>query len=213
MVQTVQGVESGSLVGASVELDGAVFRLDEPIGRGATSEVWAASRTEGTSAMERIAVKVLGSEACASPVLRERFLREGLLLCSLAHPGLVRGYGQGMVRGRPYIAQELLCGAPLSSILEAGPLQPTEALTVALDIAAVLNHLHFDGRVSAHRDIKPANIVVLEDGHAKLVDLGVARSVLHGEDDLDTGFLGTLAYMAPEHIALRGHGRSTAIRG
>lgn len=196
------------LTGALLALCGATYRLDSQLGCGATAEVWRAVRLALTSdpvasirlCPPQLAVKMLSREAAGSTVLRERFLREGTLLCTLAHPNLVRGYEQGVWQGRPYLAMELLEGCTLRDLLVGGPLPVRRALEIVGDIAAVLDHLFLDGRVSAHRDIKPGNIMVLPDGHAKLVDLGVARSVLHACDDLDTGFLGTLAYMAPEQI-------------
>lgn len=194
--------------GALLDLQGAVYQVEEPVGSGATSEVWRAVRVALPQGQHdhahlcplQLAIKMLSCEAAANRVIRERFMREGVLLCTLAHPNLVRGYGQGSWQGRPYLALEFLGGRTLRELLSEGPMPIHQALDVIADIARVLDHLFLDGRVSAHRDIKPGNIMVLPGGDAKLIDLGVARSVLHSCDDLDTGFLGTLAYMAPEQI-------------
>ncbi len=65
---------------------------------------------------------------------------------------------------------------------------------LVLDIARGLDHAHRRGVV--HRDIKPANVLLDPAGRALLMDFNVAD---RGKpEDL---FGGTLAYMAPEHLA------------
>ena len=52
-----------------------------------------------------------------------------------------------------------------------------------LQVAAGLAHAAERGVV--HRDIKPSNIIITPDGRAKLVDMGLARSLEpHGDDEL-----------------------------
>src|SRR5262245_61208312 len=74
-----------------------------------------------------------------------------------------------------------------------------EALHYMLQVAAGLAHAAARGVV--HRDIKPSNIIVTPSGRAKLVDMGLARSLERHRDDglTQSGVtLGTFDYISPE---------------
>ncbi len=122
-----------------------------------------------------------------------RWLRtEGLLLATLSHPHLVRGYETVLtaVLPRPAVVIETLPGHTVSYLVEQhGRLRPADAAILGLQLCSVLGYLHRHGWV--HLDVKPANIVEM-GGRAVLLDLSVARRI----GERDTG--GTFDYLSPE---------------
>src|SRR5207244_945001 len=80
-----------------------------------------------------------------------------------------------------------------------GPFPVGEALRAVLQIATGLTHAAERGVV--HRDIKPSNIIISSSGRAKLVDMGLARSLdpKHDGELTQSGVtLGTFDYISPE---------------
>jgi serine/threonine-protein kinase len=73
-------------------------------------------------------------------------------------------------------------------------------LEIALEIARGLAFAHDHGLI--HRDVKPQNVLLNGDGHAKVTDFGIARSldVEHGVTQTGT-VLGTSNYIAPEQAS------------
>ena len=67
-----------------------------------------------------------------------------------------------------------------------------------LGLARALEHAHRRGVL--HRDIKPANILFATNGRALLMDFNVSVRT-SAESERHAGVGGTLAYMAPEHLA------------
>lgn len=110
-----------------------------------------------------------------------------------------------------FIVQEYLEGAPLRERLESGRLPLVTGLTLAAEIAEALAVAHDAGIV--HRDLKPENLFVTEQGHAKVLDFGLAKltetaaakdgSATQSPTMLATSagqIMGTAGYMAPEQI-------------
>jgi hypothetical protein len=145
-----------------------------------------------------VAIKVLAPQLATSGVARKRFLREAKAAAAVSHDHIVTIYAVDEANGLPYLVMQYVAGLSLQERLDReGPLEPAEALRIALQTASGLAAAHGHGIV--HRDIKPANILLEEGaGRVKITDFGLARAM----DDASltqSGFVaGSPLYMAPE---------------
>ncbi len=166
--------------------------------------------------MERdVALKMLLPHLAAIDGIKDRFEREATLINRLTSPHTIRIYEYGSTDdGALFIAMELLKGTELEEVLQQkGPLPPTQAVRITLEVLDSLSDAHQHGIV--HRDLKPSNIFLSEMGRrkdfVKVLDFGIAK-LLDDSTDADgmsgpvkkltaTGqTLGTPYYMAPEQI-------------
>jgi serine/threonine-protein kinase len=173
------------------------LRVDREIGRGGMAIVFLA---HDTTHDRPVAVKVLRPSARAR-VGAERFLAEIRTTAGLRHPHIVPLYDSGEVEEALYYVMPYFEGGTLAARLEREPqLSVGDAVRIAADIAAALEHAHAAGLI--HRDIKPSNILFAGDA-ALLGDFGVARPVNRVTRGLtSTGIVvGTPAYMSPEQAA------------
>lgn len=178
--------------GAGVVLDRYV--LERRLGAGAFGTVWAAHDQR----LDReVAVKIVPRER----IVGGRLEREARAAARLSHPSIVTLYEAAVDDDGAYLVSELVQGATLAQLLDAGRLSDHDIASIAISICDALIHAHGHGVV--HRDVKPSNILVCERPTsiaypAKLTDFGVAR-VIGGDSLTRTGdVIGTAAYMAPE---------------
>src|SRR5688572_2350250 len=145
-----------------------------------------------------VAVKVMNEGLAQDAGLRERFLREAQAAGSLQHTNVVTIYDFGETDGNLFIAMEFIEGSDLEELLDRGKSMPLAAkLDIVIDVLNGLAYAHRRGIV--HRDIKPANIRIDGEGHARIMDFGVAH--LASSNLTGTGvMMGTPNYMAPEQI-------------
>jgi serine/threonine protein kinase len=139
----------------------------------------------------RCAVKVPRPDARRPAAVRRALVREGRLLLGLAHPHIVRAY-ELVERPQPALVLETLGGATLAWELAARRRRmPAEELAfLGLQLCSALGYLHRRGVL--HLDLTPANVIV-EDGRARIIDLGIARAPGPGRAGV-----GTPGRMAPE---------------
>jgi predicted ATPase/class 3 adenylate cyclase len=87
---------------------------------------------------------------------------------------------------------------PLKDVLLRGPLPLDTFFNIAIEICDALKYVHNEGIL--HRDINPSNIFISSDGHAKLMEFGIATKIQSEENEkinLDL-IEGSLTYMSPE---------------
>ena len=175
----------------------AHFELIEPIGVGGMAAVL---RALDTQLDRQVALKILPPEMAADPENVRRFHQEARSAARLDHENIARVFFCGEDQRLHFIAFEFVEGDNLRTILEKrGRLPVGEALHYMLQVAAGLAHAAERGVV--HRDIKPSNIIITPNGRAKLVDMGLARSLdsRHDQGLTQSGVtLGTFDYISPE---------------
>lgn len=171
------------------------WRTLHRIGRGGMGDVWMAERGDGTYE-KRVAIKFLYGD---TPQLRARLEMERHLLAQLQHPNIPRLIDGGVTAGgQPYLVTDFVEGMPLDAWSRTAPAADFDArIRVFRQVAAAVAHAHEHS--VAHRDIKPNNVLVDRDGHAYLLDFGVAR-LLNEERRADTMQPLTLEYAAPEQV-------------
>jgi serine/threonine protein kinase len=175
----------------------AHFELEEPIGVGGMAAV---IRARDLHLDRPVALKVLPPEMAADPENVRRFEHESRAAAKLDHENIARVYYCGQDKGLHFIAFEFVEGENLKGrIQRLGCIPVAEAIHYVLQIASGLAHAAARGVV--HRDIKPSNIIIGENGRAKLVDMGLARSLDKPPQDELTHSgvtLGTFDYISPE---------------
>jgi serine/threonine-protein kinase len=177
------------------------YKILDEISRGGMGVVY---RAVDANLGREVAIKVLPADLVADADRKQRFLEEARTASRLEHPNIGVIYEVDEVDATSFIVMELIRGQKLSEVLQRSALGAARALDLGIEVAEALALAHQHGVV--HRDIKPANVMLTEQGHAKIIDFGLAKLVVSLSGDnaetvasTDPGIvLGTAAYMSPE---------------
>lgn len=168
----------------------------ERLGGGGFGDVY---RAWDTRLHRQVALKLLRQDSGIASGAMQRAIDEARLLARAEHPHIVRIYGVDTHDGCTGIWMELVQGVSLHDLVtEQGPLPPTEAVRIGIDLCGALSAVHAANVV--HQDVKPQN-VMSEAGTDRvlLMDFGAGRW-RHAADGSQT-VTGTPRFTAPEVFA------------
>src|SRR5213594_3919632 len=186
------------------------YEIKSQLGAGGMGEVYLAQETKLD---RKIALKILPADLAANQDRMRRFTQEAKAAAALNHPNIATIHEIGESDGVNFIAMEFIDGATLRERIHQGQTDLSKLLRYLQHTADGLAKAHAAGIV--HRDLKPDNIMVTRDGHAKLLDFGLAKLVEPQGDPLTSSDVlasdmatalhsapglvrGTAGYMAPE---------------
>jgi predicted Ser/Thr protein kinase len=172
------------------------YRIERFLAAGGMGEVYAATDLLHQTL---VALKFIRPFSSIERHAEERLQREVRLAQRIAHPNVCRVLALTSDSGQQFCVMEFLDGETLADRLrDCGPLSPSAALAVALQLCDALTAAHRAGVL--HRDIKPGNVFLVGD-RAVLIDFGLASAVVRDDSlTLDGAVVGTLAYVAPEQL-------------
>lgn len=187
------------------------YQITSKLGAGGMGEVYLA---DDTSLHRKVALKVLPTEVSSNRDRMRRFHQEATAAASLNHPNIAHVYEIGEDSGLHFIAMEYVEGSTLREKIHQEHTPLIKLLRHLQHVADGLAKAHDSGIV--HRDLKPDNIMVTVDGHAKVLDFGLAKLVetqsessevvSHSNPEAPTIIqnsvpgliMGTTGYMSPE---------------
>jgi len=187
------------------------YEILAPIGEGGMGEVYLA---RDSKLDRKVAIKILPRYFAMDAGRLRRLRDEARAASALNHPNVCVIHEIGETDdGSPFISMEYIAGVTLHEKIHIEQADLEKLLRYLQHVAEGLAKAHAAGVV--HRDLKPDNIMITRDGHAKILDFGLAKLVrpVAGIDnrratEIATAILpqrstpgmlmGTIGYMSPE---------------
>jgi serine/threonine-protein kinase len=188
------------------------YEIRSQIGAGGMGEVYLA---DDLQLRRQVALKILPGGLGSNQDRMRRFRQEAQAAGALNHPNIAHIYEIGEAEGVNFIGMEFIDGFTLREMIYVRQKDLSKLLRYLQHAAEGLAKAHAAGIV--HRDLKPDNIMITREGHAKILDFGLAKLIeaqelpgRKGEDtsELATAILqqhstagaivGTIGYMSPE---------------
>lgn len=184
------------------------FRIIGPFRSGSMADLFEAESADGEHCLVKRPRLAFG----ADPACYAGFETEQMILSRLYGPHVPRCLGQGEDESGPWLALERIEGESLATVAERAPLPVTEVARLGVLLANAIHALHRQNVV--HQDLTPAHVLLHPDGHAVLIDFGLAchgdLPDLAGAESVERAVvLGSPPIIAPEQlVGVRGDPRS-----
>ena len=193
-IQVADDIDGDALEGQMI----GPYRLVETLGRGGMGTVHIGERVGGVRG-HLVAVKILRRGMDTDEIVA-RFQREREILAQLKHPHITRLIDGGATEsGRAWFAMELVNGQPITAYCDERKATLAERVALFRAVCEAVQHAHRN--LIVHRDLKPSNILVDAEGHAKLLDFGIAKLLTDGPDASTQAHPFTREYASPEQMA------------
>ncbi|MBI5216777.1 MAG: protein kinase [Ignavibacteriae bacterium] len=170
------------------------YKIVQKLGEGGMGVVY---KAEDLKLERTVALKFLPLYGETRDEQSTRFIHEAKIASSLDHVniGVIHEIGESD-DGMMFIAMGFYDGKTLKQKIREAVLSEQECLTILLQVARGIAYAHRQGII--HRDLKPANVVITNDGIAKVIDFGLAKSADMSKVTRSGTQVGTAAYMSPE---------------
>ena len=158
------------------------YILHDEIGRGGAGTVYLAfdrNRAGLPHDQQYVALKVVRDEHARRPETLHALRREFHQAQSLSHPGIVNVFDFDHDGDTYFVTMELLDGEPLGELMSAAlpqPLARETAYRILGELGDAIAYAH--ERDVLHLDLKPGNVMVLRQGHVRVLDFGLAQTFM-----------------------------------
>ncbi|MHB1035059.1 MAG: serine/threonine-protein kinase [Pirellulales bacterium] len=171
------------------------YEVREEIGAGAFGRVY---RCYDAKLKRDVAIKLPHRNSKTRTVEQlQQFRHEAQSAARLQHPGIVSVLDTGELEdGRGYVVYECVKGQTLRDRIKARTYTREQAVNWCIAIAEALHYAHTHKVV--HRDVSPANVLLDQEGHVHLTDLGLSKLDDQYFCDESGRVLGNVAYISPE---------------
>lgn len=186
------------------------YAIVAELGQGGMSVVHLAAARGVGDVKKLVVLKSIRPELFGSGKVERMFMDEARLATRLTHPNIVQTYEVVMLGGRPVIVMEYMEGQTFSAVRrrasEVGNFPLAMQLRILCGVLSGLDYAHeitdYDGKPLGliHRDVSPQNVFVTYDGHAKVLDFGIAKTLTNQEQTEAGELKGKLRYMSPEQM-------------
>jgi len=188
------------------------FVLLEKLGQGGMGVVFKAKDLLKVEAQDKdpyVAIKVLTDAFKKYSGSFIALQREASKAQRLAHPNIATVYDFDRDGNTVFMTMEYLQGKPLNLLIKEiskKPLKLDHALHIIDELCSGLSYAH--EKFLIHSDFKPGNCFLLNDGHVKLLDFGIARASTQTDEEKENTMFDpaklsavTPAYATPEMFA------------
>ena len=188
------------------------FVLLEKLGQGGMGIVFKAKDLLKVEAQDKnpyVAIKVLTDAFKKYSGSFIALQREASKAQKLAHPNIATVYDFDRDADTVFMTMEYLQGKPLNQLIKEvlkKPLKRDHALHIIDELCSGLSYAH--EKLLVHSDFKPGNCFLLNDGHVKLLDFGIARASTQTDEERENTMFDpaklsavTPAYATPEMFA------------